>query len=75
MQYRARNTATRDICDVKVGIPIGGVDASQVSINNSYAIKVDSFSMPATTRGSGEQGPMLTAMLQVRNTSLPTPRS
>jgi hypothetical protein len=62
------------MCDVKVGIPLGGIDTSQMSVNNSYAMKIDSFSMPAATRGSGEQGPMLTAMLQVRNTSIP-PRS
>lgn len=64
-QYHASNTAMRDICDVKIGIPTGNIDPSQVTVNNSYAMKVDTFSFPAANRGSGEQGPMLAATLQV----------
>lgn len=64
-EYRASNTASRDICDVKVGIPLGEIDPSKVQINNSYALKIEEPSS-AMTRRSSEQGNMLTAALQVR---------
>jgi hypothetical protein len=55
----------RDICDVKVGIPLGNMVPSQVTVNNSYAMAIE----PPSTTGArgGEQGEMLMASLQVCN--------
>lgn len=64
-QYRASNTATRDICDVKVGLPLGSMDPSQVQVNNSYAMAIEPPSSSSASARGDQQGQMLKATLQV----------
>jgi len=60
--------AMRDICEVKVGIPLGNMDPAQITVNQSYAMNIEPPAS-STSRG-GEQGQMLTGTLQVRRARL-----